>query len=113
MAADFDFEALGLLDGLDGQAREERAELIQWLLDQPPIFVQLRKAQVLGDDGHYVSAREVSEANGIELELLQRLHRAIGLEIDDPDEAILLRADGEAAARAKYSLPSPARSRRR
>ena len=111
MAADFDFEALGLLDGLDGTAREERAELIQWLLDQgfsiehicgsAAAPLMLPASKVLGDDGHYVSAREVSEASGIELELLQRLHRAIGVEIDDPDAAVLLRADGEAAARAK------------
>ena len=34
MAADVDFEALGLLDGLEGDARQERAELIAWLLDR-------------------------------------------------------------------------------
>ena len=33
MAADVDIEALGLLDGLEGEARQERAELIAWLLD--------------------------------------------------------------------------------
>jgi hypothetical protein len=32
MAADVDIEALGLLDGLEGRARAERAELIAWLL---------------------------------------------------------------------------------
>jgi hypothetical protein len=31
-AADVDIEALGLLDGLEGRARAERAELIAWLL---------------------------------------------------------------------------------
>jgi adenylate cyclase len=114
VAADFDFEALGLLDGLDGTAREERAELIHWLLDQgfsiehicasAAAPLMLPASKVLGDDGRYVSAREISEASGIELELLQRLNRAIGLEIDDPDAAVLLRADGDAAARAKFFL---------
>src|SRR3984893_3699259 len=114
MAPAFDFEALGLPGGLDGQARKERAELIQWLLDRgfsidhicgsAAAPLMLPASKVLGDDGHYVSAREVSEATGIELELLQRLHRAIGVEIDDPDAAVLLRADGEAAARAKFFL---------
>ena len=114
MAADFDFEALGLLDGLDGEARKERAELIEWLLDRgfsienicgsaaAPLMLPAHK--VLGDDGHYVSAREVCEASGLELQLLQRLQRAIGLQIDDPDAAVLLRADGEAAAGAKFFL---------
>ena len=32
--ADVDIEALGLLDGLEGEAREERAQLIAWLLDR-------------------------------------------------------------------------------
>jgi adenylate cyclase len=114
VAADFDFEALGLLDGLDGEARKERAELIEWLLDRgfsidhicgsAAAPLMLPASKVLGDDGHYVSAREVSEATGIELQLLQRLQRAIGLQIDDPDAAVLLRADGEAAARAKFFL---------
>ena len=34
MAADADFEALGLLDGLEGDARQERVDLIGWLLDR-------------------------------------------------------------------------------
>jgi adenylate cyclase len=114
VAADFDFEALGLLDGLDGEARKERVELIEWLLNQgfsidricesaaAPLMLPASRA--LGDDGHYVSAREVCEATGIELQLLQRLQHAIGLQIDDPDAAVLLRADGEAAARAKFFL---------
>ena len=38
--------------------------------------LMLPASKVLGDDGHCVSAREVSEATGIELELLQRRLRA-------------------------------------
>ena len=114
MAADFDFDALGLLEGLEGEAREERTELIEWLLDRgfsidhvcgsAAAPLMLPASKVLGDDGDYVSAREVCETTGIELQLLQRLQRAIGLPIDDPDAAVLLRADGEAAARAKFFL---------
>ena len=114
MTADFDFEALGLLDGLEGEARKERAELIEWLLDRGFSIDHIRgsaaaplmlpASNVLGDDGDYVSAREVCETTGIELQLLRRLQRAIGLPIDDPDAAVLLRADGEAAARAKFFL---------
>jgi adenylate cyclase len=122
VGADFDFEALGLLDGLDGEARKERVELIEWLLDQgfgidhicgsAAAPLMLPASKVLGDDNHYVSAREVCEATGIELPLLQRLQRAIVLPLDDPDAAVLLRADGEAAARAKFFSRSGVRSRR-
>lgn len=42
---------------------------------------------------------------GIDLELLQRVQRAIGLvRVDDPDAAVHLRADGAAAAHAKDLL---------
>ncbi len=115
MAADVDIEALGLLDGLEGEARQERAELIAWLLDRGFDLDHIRGSvvaplmlaanRVLGDDGDFVSAREICESTGVELELLQRLQRAIGLpRIEDPDAAVLLRADAEAAMRAKFLL---------
>ncbi len=100
-----------LLAGLEGAARAERAELIEWLLEQgvtvdeiratnPPLLLATRR--LVGDDGTYVSTREISERYGIELELLQRVQRAIGLvRVDDPDAVILMRADGEAAAYAQ------------
>jgi adenylate cyclase len=106
--AGVDIEASGLLDGLEGQARTERAELIAWLLDHDFGIEQIRRAfspmllparRVMGDDGTYVSAREISESKGIDLEILQRTQRAVGLpRVDDPDAAVHLRADGEAAA---------------
>jgi adenylate cyclase len=108
---DFDVEASGLLDGLEGKARTERAELIPWLLDRGITVEHIRGAfapmllaprRILGDDGVYVSARETSETTGIDLELLQRLQRAMGLpRVDDPDAAVHLRADAEAAAFAQ------------
>ena len=100
-----------LLDGLDGTARTERAELIEWLLDQgitademrstsPPLLLASR--HLVGDDGTYVSARDISESHGIDLMLLQRVQRAIGLaRVDDPDAVVHMRADGEAAAYAQ------------
>ena len=113
--ADVDIEALGLLDGLEGEAREERAQLIAWLLDRGFSIDHIRASvaaplmlpayRVLGDDGELVSAREICESTGIELQLLQRLQRAIGLpRIDDPDAAVLPRADAEAVSRAKFFL---------
>jgi len=97
-----------LLDGLEGDARAQRAELVEWLLEQGVGADEIRTASVplllasrhlLGDDGTYVSTREISESHGIDLELLQRIQRATGLvRVDDPDAAVHMRADGEAAA---------------
>jgi adenylate cyclase len=108
VAADIDVEASGLLNGLEGEARAERAELIAWLLEQGFDVEQIRGAfspmllparRVMGDDGTYVSAREISEKHGLDLELLQRMQRAVGLSsVDDPDARVHLRRDAEAAA---------------
>jgi adenylate cyclase len=100
-----------LLEGLEGTARTERTELVEWLLEQgisadeiraanPPLLLATR--HLMGDDGTYVSAREISERYNVDLELLQRIQRAIGLvRVDDPDAVVHMRADGEAAAHAQ------------
>ncbi|BCO35046.1 adenylate/guanylate cyclase domain-containing protein [Mycobacterium heckeshornense] len=103
-----------LLDGLDGNARAERAELIEWLLDHEVTVDEIRGSfipmllasrRLIGDDGGYVSAREISESTGVDLELLQRIQRAIGLaRVDDPDAVVHMRADGIAAAHAQRFL---------
>ena len=108
VTGEVDIEALGLLDGLDDGARAERAELVEWLLGQGFSVEQIRGAvapmllpasRVIGNYGIYASAREVSEAHGVDLELLRRMQRALGLpRVDDPDAVVHLRADAEAAA---------------
>jgi adenylate cyclase len=100
-----------LLGDLEGNARAERAELIEWLFEQGITADEIRGAvaptllatrRLMGDDGSCVSAREISRSAGIELELLQRVQRAIGLaRVEDPDAAVHLRADGAAAAHAQ------------
>lgn len=104
-------EASGLLDGLDGQARVERAELIEWLVGKgftlerigesfAPMLLASRRA--LGDDGTLVSARQLSDECGVELDLLERMQRAVGLpRVEDPDAQVLLRSDGRALANAR------------
>ena len=115
MRADADIEASGLLDGVEGQARRDRAELIAWLLERGFEIEQIRGSitapvvlaanRVLGDDGQYVSARRLCESTGIELELLQRLHGIVGLpQLDDAEGAVWLRADAEAVAHAKFFI---------
>jgi adenylate cyclase len=100
-----------LLSGLDGNARAERAELIEWLFEQGITADEIRNAfapmllvsrRLMGDDGTYMSAREISESYNVDLELLQRVQRAIGLSrIDDPDAVVHMRADGVAATYAQ------------
>ena len=109
-----DIEASGLLDGLDSDARAERAELIEWLL-RDGFSVERIKDEVapmllpagryVGDDGVRASARQICEETGIDLELLEAIQRALGLpRIEDPDAAVHLRADSEAAVRAKVFI---------
>jgi adenylate cyclase len=104
-------EASGLLDGLEGQTRAERAELIEWLLGDGFTVEHIRSefapmlmpaGRVVGDDGVYVSTRQICEDTGIDLELLEAMQRALGLpRVDDPDAPVHLRADAEAAAQAQ------------
>jgi len=114
MSGEFDLESSGLLDGLTGRSRVERAELIPWLLDQGITVEQIRDSfapmllsarHVLGDDGTYLSAREISEQVGLELDVLTRFQRASGLpQIDDPDAQVFMRPDGATAAHVKRFL---------
>ncbi len=106
MEVDPDIESSGLLDGLEGEERAERAELVAWLLEKgftveeiqgsfAPMLLASRR--LIGDDGTYVSTRDIAEQAGIEIDMVRRMQRAIGLPTDDdPDEAVFLRADGEA-----------------
>jgi adenylate cyclase len=105
-----DLEALGLLDDLQGRARQERAELIRWLLAHGFNIDQIRGTyspmllpaeRMIGDDGTMVSPREISESSGVSLELLQQLHRAAGLvHAEDPDARLQSRADAESVLAA-------------
>ncbi|MGV0835888.1 adenylate cyclase regulatory domain-containing protein [Mycolicibacterium thermoresistibile] len=111
MADEVDIEASGLLGDLDGDARAQRGELIAWLLERGFSLDEIREAvspmllasrRLIGDDGRYVSAGEISRTTGIDLDLLQRMLRALGLpRIDDPEAVVHLRADAAAAASAQ------------
>jgi adenylate cyclase len=114
VSEDIDIEASGLLDGLEGSARAERAELIEWLLgegftvehirdDIAPM--QMQAGRMMGDDGVHVSARQICDSTGVDLDLLEAMERALGLpRIEDPDAPVHLRADAEAAARARVFI---------
>jgi adenylate cyclase len=105
-------EYSGLLDGLRGDSRRDRAELIAWLRDRGFTTDQIRASlapmllpsnRIMGDDGVRVSARQTAQETGVDVQLIEQLQRAIGLpRIDDPDAAVLPHADAEAAAHTAF-----------
>ena len=109
-----DLEAAGLLDGLEGTARTERAELVEWLISKGYTTARIRESfapmllatrGAMGDDGTLVSARQISEDAGLDLDLLERMMRAVGLpRVDDPDAVVFPKSDGDAFANAKKFL---------
>ena len=112
-----DFEGDGLLDGLAGEEREARLRLLSELSEQGVEPEELRRAvaeqrlallpveRVLAGEGERYTAAEASERVGIELELLQRVWRALGLALADDDrEAIYTDRDIEGAKRVKALL---------
>jgi adenylate cyclase len=111
--ADVDFEAEGLLDGLeDERDREDRLELLRHLYDSGVSLDDLRRAveeerlallpveRVLASEERY-SARDVAAEAGIELDLLLRIQQAIGLPVLDPDEPTLGQEALDAARRTR------------
>ncbi len=108
-----DFEAEGLLDGVEGEARVARLELLERLAAEGVSLVELREAvesarltllpaeRALAGGGPRYSAREIADISGLELNLLQRATAALGIPNSDPEERSLTDADLEAARRVK------------
>src|ERR1700754_807411 len=98
-----------LVGELSGQARHERADLVEWLLARGFDVEQIRAALVpvllaanrmIGDDGTHVSADQICDATGFDEELLRRLHRAVGVPASGADTPPS-RADAESVLRAR------------
>ena len=81
---EIDFEAEGMLEGLEGEAREARLALLKELSDDGVPIEDLREAAaagrlvllpveraLVGGAGPKYTAREIAERSGVELELLQ------------------------------------------
>jgi adenylate cyclase len=111
-----DFQAEGLLDGVEGEAREARLALLEQLDGEGVPLAELREAVAAGrltllpvergiaGDGARYTPREVAELSGGDLELLQRASAALGIPYPDPDERGLQEADLQAARRVKAFL---------
>jgi len=108
-----DFEAEGLLDGVEGEAREARLELLEGLAADGVPLEELREAiaagrimllpveRALAGPGRRYTLREVAEEAEVEMELIQRFTAALGIPAPDPDERRGTEADVEAARRIK------------
>jgi adenylate cyclase len=108
-----DFEAEGLLDGIEGEAREARRELLERLAGEGVPIEELRTAvaggrltllpveRAFGGAGPQYTPREVAEISGVELNLLERAAAALGIPYPDPNQKALSEADLEAARRMK------------
>ncbi len=108
-----DFEAEGLLEGTDGEARAARLELLERLAAEGVPLEELREAveaarltllpaeRALAGDGPRYTFKEVVEMSGIEYDTLERATAALGIPVTDPDERSLTTADLEAAERMK------------
>jgi adenylate cyclase len=108
-----DFAGLGLLDGLEPQAREPRLALLEALHADGCTVEELRAAvedgrlallpaeRALGGNGR-ATAREIAAEAGVELAELEAVRRACGLPLPPPDEPVLGELDrvgAEALAR--------------
>jgi adenylate cyclase len=108
-----DFEAEGLLEGTEGEAREARRALLERLAGEGVPLAELREAveggrlallpveRALAGDGARYTPREVAEISGVELDLLQRATAAVGIPYPDPDDRSLTGSDLEEAKRIK------------
>lgn len=110
-----DFAAEGLLDGLEGDARVARLELLEQLAAEGVGLEDLRAAtrdgrlvfvaaeRVVGGVPRY-SVREVAERAGVRPEFILALRRANGLPVPSLDAVICSQADIDAATMARRFL---------
>jgi adenylate cyclase len=112
-ASEIDFAAEGLLDDLEGEAREARRALLAQLAEEGVSLAELHEAvtagrltlvpveRALAGDGRRYTPREIAEISGVDLDLLRRFSAALGVPYGDPDEPRGTEGDLEAARRMK------------
>jgi adenylate cyclase len=118
VAVAIDFEAEGLLDGLDERARADRLELLRTLEKEGFTLDELRRAtaegrlallpmeRVLDAEGPRYTQREICAETGLDYEFLAEARRAIGAPAVEPDERVLSEADFNLARNAAALMSS-------
>jgi adenylate cyclase len=113
---DIDFESEGLLEGLEGEPRQARLDLLERLYGEGCSLDELKEAvaagrltllpveRTLAGEGPRYTAREIAEIADLDLDLLQRFTAALGVPFGDPDDPRRTEADLEAARRVKVFL---------
>jgi len=108
-----DFEAEGLLDDVEGDARQARCELLERLAGEGVPLEELREAveggrlallpveRAVAGTGARYTPREVADEVELDLAILQRTSLAFGVPYPDPDDRSVTEADLEAAKRIK------------
>jgi adenylate cyclase len=103
-----DFETEGLLDGMSGESRVARRDLLEQLISDGATLGELKQAvaedrlavlpveRVLAGEGKY-SANEVAARSGLDPAFQDRLFRALGLALAERDDRVYGDADVEAA----------------
>jgi adenylate cyclase len=114
--AGIDFKAEGLLDGVEGEARAARLDLLERLAAEGVPLEELREAVAAGrltllpvergiaGNGPRYTREEIAELSGADLGLLQRASAALGIPYPDAGEKVLTEADLGAARRVKAFL---------
>ncbi len=104
-----DWESEGLLEGLEGEAREARRELLDELADNDVPLEEIKRAaeegrlvllpvdRALMGDGERYTAEEVAEKAGVDVDFLERARAALGVARPDPSEKAFADEDVEAA----------------
>jgi adenylate cyclase len=111
-AQEIDFEAEGLLAGLEGEQRAERLTLLRQLAEDGVPLNELRRTTAAGTvmflpadrvivgEERYTAA-EIAEMAGVEPEFLNAARRAMGLPIPEPDDPVYTETELESARRIK------------
>jgi adenylate cyclase len=101
-----DFEAEGLLAGLEGRQRDDRIALLDELVADGVPLAELKRTTEAGTIVYLLADRvvvgaerytaaEVAAATGVEEDFLFRARRAMGLPVPEPEEAAYTQAELE------------------